>query len=46
MLMALLLLLVPATALGLVLGMGRLEDTLLRAPARHRGTAPTATVLP
>lgn len=28
-----LLLLVPLTALGLVLGMGRLEDNLLQAPS-------------
>ncbi len=45
MLMLLLLLLVPTTALGLVLGLGRLEDSLLRAPARHRGTAATETAL-
>jgi hypothetical protein len=38
MFITLLLLLVPMTALGLVLGMDRLEDSLLRAPARHRGT--------
>lgn len=42
MLITLLLLLVPATALGLVLGMGHLEDNLLRQPtggaARPEGT--------
>lgn len=32
MLITLLLLLVPTSALGLVLGMGHLEDSLLRAP--------------
>ncbi|MFC5380944.1 hypothetical protein [Aquipuribacter nitratireducens] len=33
------LLLVPVAALGLVLGMDRVEDTLLKAPARHRSAA-------
>jgi hypothetical protein len=41
MFITLLLLIVPMTALGLVLGMDRLEDSLLKAPARHRGTGPT-----
>lgn len=36
MLLTLMLLLVPASALGLVLGMDRLEVVLLRRPARHR----------
>lgn len=44
MLITLLLLLVPATALGLVLGLGHLEDSLLRQPA---GAAePEGTVAP
>lgn len=45
MLITLILLLVPTTALGMVLGMGRLEDTLLRSPTRPGTDAPT-TVLP
>ncbi|MGJ7441235.1 hypothetical protein [Aquipuribacter sp. MA13-6] len=43
MLTTLLLLLVPTTALGLVLGMARLEDSLLRPPSRHRGDVTPAT---
>lgn len=43
MLTTLLLLLVPTTALGLVLGMDRLEDSLLRAPAGHGGDVAPAT---
>jgi len=42
-----LLLLVPLTALALALGLGRLEDTLLRAPAvpaADRAPAPTTVV--
>ena len=45
MLTTLLLIVVPSPALGLVLGMDRLEDSLLRAPARHRGT-PAARTAP
>ncbi|WP_380165430.1 hypothetical protein [Jannaschia sp. R86511] len=43
MLTTLLLIVVPTTALGLVLGMARLEESLLRAPARHRGDSAAAT---
>lgn len=49
MLTVLILLLVPATALGMVLGMDRVEDSLLKQPARHRtprasrAVSPTAT---
>jgi len=41
-----LLLLVPLTTMGLVFGLSRLEDTLLRAPAvpAEGAQAPTATV--
>jgi hypothetical protein len=47
MLTTLLLLLVPTTALGLVLGLGRLEDSLLRAPSPVGDVAPTTEgVLP
>ena len=47
MLITLMLLLVPAAALGLVLGMDRLEDNLLREPAPLESSpAPTAAVLP
>jgi len=37
-----LLLLVPLIAMGLVLGLGRLEDLLLRAPAVPAGDGPSA----
>lgn len=43
MFITLLLLLVPTTALGLVLAMGHLEDSLLRQPARG-GAEPEGTV--
>lgn len=47
MLIVLMLLLVPAVALGLVLGMDRVEDNLLREPSTRETTpAPTAAVLP
>jgi len=39
-----LLLLVPLTALGLVLGLSRLEDTLFRAPAVPADDAPAPTM--
>ena len=42
-----LLLLVPITALGLVLGMDRLEETLLRAPSGPAdGATPAPTAVP
>ncbi|MFC3687036.1 hypothetical protein [Aquipuribacter hungaricus] len=40
-----LLLLVPLTALGLVLGMGRLEDNLLQAPAADDADVTTGASL-
>jgi hypothetical protein len=39
MMIVLALLLVPVAALGLVLGMDRVEDSLLKAPAKHRHDA-------
>ena len=41
-----LLLLVPLTAMALVLGLGKLEDSLLSAPAALADDAPVATVAP
>lgn len=44
MFLTLLLLVVPLAALGLVLGMGRLEESLLQAPTAQ--AAPTTTPAP